>query len=330
MFKVQNTSAIQSQHETLQLLQKNRAESCFASGTRALIQAHEQGFADPLSCRKACEYFVESIRLSPEDPRPYLMLAYLFAIHQDDMTAWQYQMAAQELAPTHSDVNHFRLHLQSLQLAKHQGSVFADTKSQNTEPSSVQEPEQDQEYLRLELRMKNRIQSISRQQAPIATANPQVLEEQEENNKRFHENQQLLAVRIETLEESLDTSSLYKLLQELDQVWEPYELILRQSRALAAFKAKILQTQLHIIELLGQCAAANCDEDIDLLEKELESLLDQCDNYTGIFEALLRHRVPVHEVEAVYQNLQGQVDLFRETLDDRLAAITYMQFGEKE
>ena len=76
-----------------------------------------------------------------------------------------------------------------------------------------------------------------------------------------------------------------------------------------------------MLQLLGRSAAANSLETIQQLETELDALLDQCDAFTGILETMLRHEVPVQEVEPVYQNLMGQTELFRETLDERLAVI---------
>ncbi|PKL74545.1 MAG: hypothetical protein CVV27_19955 [Candidatus Melainabacteria bacterium HGW-Melainabacteria-1] len=319
----QKTLPSTQQNTSLQQRLQQRAENCFQSGLQALQMAHGQGFQDPLTVRRACEALIETIRLQREDLRPYLMLSYLFAIHEDFGMAWQYLLAAEQLQPADPDVLQFRRQLQRRQAGNDQPETEAEpvapVAEAGVEPGV--ESDQDQAYLALELRLRNRIQALQRQVPAVVTANPSVLAELEEECQRFHEQQQRLAVRIEALAASHDTVGLYKWLEQLDQLWEPYEWALRQSRALTAFKHKIQQTQLQVLTLLRQSVAARSLAQIQQLERELEILLDQCDHFTHIQEALLRRQVPIDEVEPVYRNLLGQVDLFRETLDECLATM---------
>lgn len=304
MFTSKEIKTIQNQNAALHQQRQGRAEACFQTGMAALAQAHAQGFANPLTARKACESFIEAIRQKRSEVRPYLMLAYLFAVYDAYPTAWQYLKAAQDIAPAHPEVAHFRQHLQSVGLA----SAVAES----------QETQQDQEYQALETRLRRRIQSLERQDDAEVTADPVQLTVLLENSKRFQEDLQSLGSRIEALSGSFDTGALNKLLEQLSSLWRPYDAALRNSRVLTALKAEVQQTQLKVLELLQQCARAR-SADMPGFEAALDALLDRCDAYNDALETLAKRDVWIQEVEAIYHNLLGQAELFRELIDERLA-----------
>lgn len=305
MFTSKEIKTIQNQNAVLHRQRQGRAEACFQTGMAALAQAHAQGFADPLTARKACEAFIEAIRQKRSEVRPYLMLAYLFAVYDAYPTVWQYLKAAQDIAPAHPEVAHFRRHLQALVLG-------------GTAAGESQETQQDQEYQALESRLRRRIQSLERQDDAEVTADPVQLTVLLENSKRFQADLQSLGSRIEALSGSFDTGALNKLLEQLSGLWRPYDAALRNSRVLTALKAEVQQTQLKVTELLQQCARAR-SADMPGFEAALDALLDRCDAYNDALETLAKRDVWIQEVETIYHNLLGQAELFRELIDERLA-----------
>lgn len=292
---------------TIQNPRRSRSDQAFRAGMASLSQAHEQRFRDPVAAQAACSSFIEAIRLYRSDIRSYLMLAYIFSIYEDFNTAADYLRAAHDAAPAHPDVIHFRKQLQAMHLGQ-----------------TLQNPDtrDDQEYHALEARLAARVRTLTRQPLPSVSADPAVYATLSENNQRFIDLQKRFAGEVKALSDSFDTHGLHKLLLKLGSLWFPYEQILRDSYTLMTLKAEIQQTQLKVMQLLRQSFSARATADIEGLEAELETLLDRCDAFGQTLETLNRRQVSVQEVEPVYGNLLAQVEAFRESLDESLAAFS--------
>lgn len=304
MFALAELKNLQSQSTALRQKRQGESELYFEQGMLALTQAHQAGFQDPVLAQQALKAFVEAIRQQRSDPRPYLMLAYLFAVFEDFRSAASYLRAAHEIAPGDPDVANFRQRIQALQLKRSLNS------------------EDDRTYQALEQQLTSRIQVLSKQPLAEPSADQAVVAEQLRQVMAFESLLQELAEQVQALRQDLDTGELEKLLMRLNQLWQPHVRVCQDSQLLCRLKNQMLETQAGIPVLWKRIQTAPAAADVHQLEPDLESLLDQCDRYADQLDALEQRQISIQSVESVYAQLLAHTEAVQDSLDERLADLS--------
>lgn len=304
MFALAELQALQHQSSALRQKRQGESELYFEQGMLALTQAHQAGFQDPVPAQQALKAFVEAIRQQRSDPRPYLMLAYIFAVFEDFRSAASYLRAAHELAPNDPDVANFRQRIQALQLKR---SLIS---------------EDDRTYQALEQQLRSRIQALSKQPLAAPSADQAVVAEQLRQVMAFDSLLQELTEQVQALRQDLDTGELEKLLMRLNQVWQPHARVCQDSQLLCRLKNQMLETQAGIPVLWRRIQSTPAAADLQLLESDLEALLDQCDRYADQLDALEQRQISIQSVEAVYAQLLAHTEAVQDSLDERLADLS--------
>ncbi|MEZ0367609.1 MAG: hypothetical protein ACAI44_00835, partial [Candidatus Sericytochromatia bacterium] len=91
----QNLSAVanrpQQRHQT--------SEQEYAAGMQCLAQAQEAGFGQPDLLKQASNHFLAAIRHNYRHPEPYVGMAYLLMLIEDDRQALKYVCEALRIDP---------------------------------------------------------------------------------------------------------------------------------------------------------------------------------------------------------------------------------------
>lgn len=294
MLNLKELKSLQSQSEALSQKRRSRADEQYLAGMDQLIRAHEQGFADPEPGRQACLAFIEAIRQNRADIRPYLMLAYLFAIFADFRTAGQYLKGAHAAAPGHPDVSRFRAAIQAMQLR------------------SLQSEDDEAQGLAAELTAL--LRELATQAPPVPSPDPGRIAALSERSRAFHARQQALMQQVAALGANEDTGGLDQQLQQLQRLWHPHDAALQHAQRLAGIQTRIRQACQPAAALIRQSLTASGPE--AQLDAAIESLLDQCDGFADELDALDGRGVPIDEVKPDYDRLVQLIETLQESLDE--------------
>lgn len=305
---------MQARTKDLQHQRSHQAGQGLEQGLALLQQAEAGQFRNKQQLEQALNCFLEAIQLQRSDPEPYFAAAYLFLLVRDFHNALKYLQAVRGIQPQHPDLPSWFAYLenpaafgrsQPAASAGRQGLAPVARLDQGSRPASAVDPDQLQDTLRAE------IGSVIRQWQALPAPGPDPAMLLALQQEQSHLKQQVgdFRLRIEALEQELDTFSLRRVLQ-------PLEKRLAQLQELVEAVFKMVQLKQELERLLNYVQEQRHLPASPHTPALLEKVLDQCDYYADQLDHLDAGGIRIAELEAPYQRVVEAVEKWQDLLDE--------------
>lgn len=311
MLNLQALNTVRAQTAETERLRAEKTEQLFAKALaifEAFIQnpSFEQFQAiQPL--------LLEAIRLKRNQPKPYIMISYLFLLYGETQQALKYFKVAAALAPQSPEVQRMMVLIENA--AKAVVPVPASgVGSGGTEFGFVQ-PQNDDDFDELYEKTEALIQGELKKVMYISLAlSPDFALEKkrlEAHEQRYLGLQSSLLARLRILDQELDISELKLKAQPLERFLGRIHGCLGQLSALLETEARLKQL---IDEVQVKKQHLSASEQVNVLW--LEEVYDHCDQLADSLDTYEAQHLPIQSLLEHYATLTAGVEALQDLLDE--------------
>lgn len=274
----------------------------FLAGMQILLQAQQDHFRDLGRLKLASDHFLAAIRSQHRNPDPYIGMAYLLHLVDDDASALNYLHEALRVDPGNQSAY-------SLQMAIQEAAATPD---QDQPAAGLHIGDADLAYDQLEDLIHREIQLMSAFPPPQATTDPQRYTEIEDQYEQLRQLSGLIDEQLATLEQDLDLVALHARLQPIANRLKLYERVLQASRQMVDLR-RSMTDEVETTRCLSQFLVY---QPPGIARAQLESTLDACDEIADAVNALEAKGTDIHELEADYAQLNAAVLHLQDAIDE--------------
>lgn len=306
--------ALTARKEELNQNRHSKSEEHFIKGMQALALAHQEDFSHKETVKSACTSLIESLKLNRQDIRPYLALAYLFTIVNAFDTAYEYLEAALELEPQ----NEVALAMQQVIGEQKQDIVppSSDTLPSLSVSQDGRSPiDYDALYDRIQIYIVAEVKKAMEIELPPPSSEVEVSQFIDDKLDEYTEKYQYIKKELAILDEEIDTSDLERHAKPLQMIVKRLEDNAAVTHQLTSIRTQLEFLDKEVDQLLEQIQTALPPQEMAVLERQVENLLDQYDAIADQLDLLEGKPYHWQPLLVKYEELIQKTELLQDEID---------------
>lgn len=323
MLDLKEISSVQTQTARLTEQRQQKSFDHCRKGFECLMQAEQQGFRNKQLLQQACDAFAEAIANDRLAPEAYFGMGYLLYLLKDYTRAMPYLTEAIRLAPEQPDAREL------LEMI-HQENKAPKSQAPVIRPAPVEVPPEpdtgaddqldyDRLYDKVEAHILSEVSKVAAGvlRPPVPSLD---LEEIEKFNRLMHKHQGILKdihAQLHILEEEIDISDLRGRLKPLEIAVKRYQQVLQVSHEMREIQQGIQGLMERLPGLNQQLYDARNHEDLGILERLIEVLMDMCDQMADRLDEFEKKKYPVQPLIQSYETFVSEVGNLHDQFDEK-------------
>ena len=285
-------------------LREKKANQKIDKGFYYLKLADQESYTGKERIRQAAALFLEAIDYQRDDVRPYMGMAYIFALLNQYQNGLEFLDDALEIEPDNTAIAAFK--------------VFCESEQQqypvDLAAIELEQVDYDVLYEQTEDLLKHKIQEAGHLLIPAPSIQPQVINQLKENMHRVLSTQEQIQEKLQILDQEFNIGPLTQLAQSLQIVFQRLKNVYQTSKQLLGIQDKIQLThqeskQLHqLLRKEGYFSPA--------YDQTLEQLLDRCDAIADKLDGFENNQIPISEVMPHYEKLIQDIQFIQDEMDE--------------
>lgn len=285
-------------------LRVRKANERVEKGFYYLNLAHQENFADKLRIRKAAALLLEAVDYQLNDTRPYMGLAYIFALLDQHEAGLEFLDAALEIEPDNIAIQAFQEHFQSE--LKQSGHPQPTTQEESIDFDTL--------YDQIEEILRHEIKEAGHLNIPAPTLDPQLMDTLKENMHRLLATHLQIQQKLQILDQEFDIGPLNNLSNSLLIFFARLKQIYQKSKQLLNLKSHISQTREEIKKLYATMQAEGYLHPKH--DQSLEQLLDCCDAIADKLDEFESSSITITDLLPLYETLVKEIQVIQEAMDE--------------
>lgn len=312
---VKQLERLSRHHGVTQGERHQKSASLFDEGMSCFILAHETHFENPVHLQQTCTLLIESITYNYQDVRPFLALAYLFALVEDSEVAEEYIQQALEIEPENPVTLQFASALKEQIAEQRKKKLSLSIPIQHSAHLSVL-PNLDTSYDDLKDYVLKSVKKIMEQPIPKVLPTIKTVETFETRLHEFIAVQEYIRQQINILAPKIDTSKLEELAKPITTIIQRVEKAAKASGELYRMKQRIVELDAKTDSLHQTLSSLNQTgkPSIALQQEHLDEIATQCDSIADGLDAFENSPYPTETLVHEYEQLVVRIEQIQQTL----------------
>lgn len=314
---------IEKDGHSLSQKREQTAQDCLQRGVNLLQQAHAENFANLDLLSQSAESLIQVIQFNRSRTEPYLAMAYIFMLLDNDPAAQSYLKELLRLEPEHAEAQ--KLLNQTMRKPQLQQPAGAPANrpapvlmapSGRAIPQSPADIDCETLYDQLAVQILQEVKKVSHY--PVIPPHPsqKIIKELRQYHAGMTKTLEQIQAQLKIVEREFEVQDLKTQLRPLEVMHRRFASAIETSLKLQALLERIESEKQLVREQLGSLTKIESQEDYTIMEENLETLLDGSDQLANEIEALEHTGFGCQEAHRSYSDLARDIEKLQDALDE--------------
>lgn len=289
------------------------ANHYYQDGQALIKQSQQQNFEDNETLQNACSAFITSIKINPEDPRPFLSLANIFLHLEDFTTAHHYIDSALKLNTLNILALDLKKKIQSKAFIK---TILNKNKLQLAQTTPHNNEDLNDLYEQSETWIKHKVKDIMENNFPTLAAHSLKLNEYKSQLSYLKDEYKEFQHTLTILDEELDINELYIIARPFEVFIERFQTLIFHNQQYLTLNDEIFSEARWLKQCIIKVKRVNTPGELTQLEGELDLIKDKHNLYHNQIEEFKRLKLPIHHLQTKWLMLNQILEHYEDVLED--------------